>query len=86
MPLMTVVTSEPRKALQNHGWARVKPMCHWLPIQPVRAKSRVLITRVKRPSVRIISRQERALNGGRRMAFTKPKIKANQMMSSQFPW
>jgi hypothetical protein len=82
---MMVVINEPRKALQNQGCARVKPTCHTLPIQPVKAKSRVLMTRVNNPSVRMINRQVKALKGGRRIAFTRPKIKASQMMLTQLP-
>ncbi len=83
--LTAVVTSEPRKALQNHGSDNWNPTPNFEPIQPVKANSSVLITRVNKPKVSTINKQDNALNGGRRMALTRPNISASQIMSIQLP-
>ena len=82
--LTTDTISAPRKAGQKPS--TVKPMPNWLPISPVSQNIRVLISRVPRPSVKMISGQVRSSISGRSSALISPKISASPTIGSQPLW
>ncbi len=79
--LTTLTTNPPKKAGQNPLMMRWMPIT-W-PICPVSQNRKVLISKVKRPRVTMISGQVNNLSNGRRKAFTNPRIKASQITLTQ---